>query len=136
VNSPDLASAVDAVRLSLHVLAATIWVGGQLTLAALVPTLKAAGVDVPKAAARRFSQVAWPAFLVLVATGIWNVAAVHHQTSTYKTVVMVKVIVVVLSGLTAYLHQRATTRKGMAVFGALTALTALSALVIGIVLAG
>jgi putative copper export protein len=136
VNSPDLASAVDAVRLSLHVLAATIWVGGQLTLAALVPTLKAAGVDVPKAAARRFSQVAWPAFVVLVATGIWNIAAVHHQTSTYKTVVMVKVVVVILSGLTAYLHQRATTRKGMAVFGALTALTALSALVIGIVLAG
>jgi putative copper export protein len=131
-----LAPALDVVRLSLHVLAATIWVGGQLTLAALVPTLKAAGAEVPKSVAQRFSQVAWPAFLVLVATGIWNIFAIHHQTSTYKTVVMVKVVVVILSGLTAYLHQRATTRKGMAVFGALTALTALTALVIGIVLAG
>lgn len=134
--SASLATASDTVRLSLHVLAATIWVGGQLTVAALVPTLKAAGVDVPKAAARRFSQVAWPAFLVLVATGIWNITAADHQSSTYKSVVMVKVTVVILSGLTAYLHQRATTRKGLAVFGALTALTALAALVIGIVLAG
>jgi hypothetical protein len=80
--------------------------------------------------------VAWPAFAVLVATGIWNITAVHDQTSTYKTVVMVKVAVVILSGLTAYLHQRATTRRGLAVFGALTGLTALTALVIGIVLAG
>lgn len=136
MSAPELAPAVDAIRLSLHVVAATIWVGGQLTLAALVPTLKAAGVDVPKAAAQRFSQVAWPAFVVLVATGIWNITAIHHQSSTYKTVVMVKVVVVILSGLTAYLHQRATTRKGLAVFGALTALTALTALVIGIVLAG
>ena len=115
-----LASALDTVRLSLHVLAATIWVGGQITLAALVPTLKAAGTDVPKAVARRFSQVAWPAFAVLVATGIWNVFAVKNQTDSYKTVVMVKIVVVILSGIAAYLHQRATSRRGLAVFGALT----------------
>src|SRR5690348_13293499 len=50
-----------------RVLAATVWVGGQLTLAALVPGLRAFGAEVPKAAARRFNQVAWPAFGVLVA---------------------------------------------------------------------
>ena len=131
-----LAPALDIVRLSLHVLAATIWVGGQLTLAALVPTLKAAGADVPRSVARRFSQVAWPAFLVLVATGIWNISAVHDKTHAWKTVLMVKIVVVILSGLTAYLHQRATSRRGLAVWGALTGLTALGALVIGIALAG
>jgi putative copper export protein len=131
-----LAPALDILRLSLHVLAATIWVGGQLTLAALVPTLKAAGAEVPRSAARRFSQVAWPAFLVLVATGIWNVFAVHDKTHAWKTVLMVKIVVVILSGLTAYLHQRATSRRGLAVWGALTGLTALGALVIGISLAG
>jgi putative copper export protein len=130
------AAAVDIVRLSLHVLAATIWVGGQITLGALVPTLQAAGADVPRSVARRFGQVAWPAFVVLVATGIWNISAVHHQTHVWKTVLMVKVTVVILSGLTAYLHQRATSRKGLAVFGALTALTAVGALVIGVALAG
>jgi putative copper export protein len=130
------APAVDILRLSLHVLAATIWVGGQITLGALVPTLQAAGADVPRSVARRFSQVAWPAFVVLVATGIWNISAVHDQSHVWKTVLMVKVAVVILSGITAYLHQRATSRTGLAVFGALTALTAVSALVIGVALAG
>jgi putative copper export protein len=131
-----LEPALDIVRLSLHVLAATIWVGGQLTLAALVPALRAAGAEVPKAAAKRFSQVAWPAFVVLVGTGIWNIFAVEDKTHTWKTVLMVKIVVVILSGLTAYLHQIAKTRAALAVFGALTGLTALGALVIGIALAG
>jgi putative copper export protein len=131
-----LAPAVDIIRLTLHVLAATIWVGGQITLGALVPTLQAAGADVPRTAARRFSQVAWPAFVVLVGTGIWNISEVHDKTHAWKAVLMVKIAVVILSGLTAFLHQRATSRAGLAVFGALTAVTAVAALVIGVALAG
>ena len=65
----------DTLRLFLHVLAATVWVGGQLTLAALVPTLRRLGTDMPKAAARQFNRVAWPAFGVLIVTGVWNVVA-------------------------------------------------------------
>jgi len=41
----------ETVRLFLHVLAATVWVGGQLTLAALVPALRRLGADVPRALA-------------------------------------------------------------------------------------
>ena len=41
------------VRLFLHVLAATIWVGGQFTLAGLVPVLRPLGPDATRAAARR-----------------------------------------------------------------------------------
>jgi len=62
-----LAVSWDTIRLFLHVLAATIWVGGQLVLAALVPVLRKGGVATE--AARRFNQVAWVAFAVLVATG-------------------------------------------------------------------
>jgi len=32
----------ETIRLFLHVLAATVWVGGQITLAALVPALRGA----------------------------------------------------------------------------------------------
>ncbi len=38
----------DTVRLFLHVLAATIWVGGQITLAALVPVLRRLGAEIPR----------------------------------------------------------------------------------------
>ena len=127
---------LDTVRLFLHVLAATVWVGGQLVLAALVPALRAAGTDVPRTAARAFNRIAWPAFGVLVVTGIWNIVAVGDRGAEYRTTLMVKLVVVAASGVTAFLHARATTRRGMAVFGALTGLTALGALLLGVILAG
>ena len=127
---------LDTVRLFLHVLAATVWVGGQLVLAALVPALRAAGADVPRMAARAFNRVAWPAFGVLVVTGIWNIAAVGDRGGAYRTTLTVKLVVVAASGVTAFLHARATSRRGMAVWGALTGLTALGALLLGVILAG
>jgi putative copper export protein len=127
---------LETVRLFLHVLAATIWVGGQLVLAALVPALRAAGPEVPRTAARAFNRVAWPAFAVLVATGIWNIAALGDQGAAYQATLAVKLTVVAASGGTAFLHARATGRRSMAVFGALTGLTALAALLLGVVLAG
>jgi len=132
-----LAVSWDTIRLFLHVLAATVWVGGQLTLAALVPVLRRLGADIPRTAARRFNQVAWPAFAVLIATGIWNVIAVRAQvTGSYQATLVVKLIVVAVSGLTAALHARARGAAGLAVFGALTGLSALAALFLGILLAG
>ncbi|HKN97031.1 MAG TPA: hypothetical protein VJX10_07945 [Pseudonocardiaceae bacterium] len=125
------------VRLFLHVLAATVWVGGQLTLAALVPAVRLVAADVPKVAARRFNQVAWPAFAVLVATGVWNILAEPDRvTGAYRVTLIVKLAVVAVSGLTAFLHARARTKTGLAVFGALTGVSALAALFLGVLLAG
>jgi putative copper export protein len=127
----------DTVRLFLHVLAATVWVGGQLTLGALVPALRAASPDAPRAAAQAFNKVAWPAFAVLVLTGAWNVAAQPEDTTDgYDAALAVKLLVVVASGVTAYLHTKATTPAARGVYGGLTALTALAALFLGVLLAG
>jgi putative copper export protein len=123
------------VRLFLHVTAATLWVGGQLVLAALVPALRSSP-GAPAAAARGFARVAWPAFGVLVATGVWNVLAEGDRGPAYRTTLVVKVAVVAASGVTAFLHARARSRGGLAVFGALTGLTALAALFLGVLLAG
>ena len=132
-----LAVSWDTVRLFLHVLAATVWVGGQLTLAALVPVLRRLGAEIPRAAAQRFNQVAWPAFAVLILTGVWNVLAVRSQsTGSYQTTLMVKLVVVAVSGVTAALHARARSTAGLAVFGTLTGISALAALFLGILLAG
>lgn len=127
---------LETFRLFLHVLAATIWVGGQITLAALVPALRAAGADVPKAAANAFNRIAWPAFFVLIATGIWNVIADHDRNhGSWAAVLGVKYVLVLASGATAYAHAHAKTKKQMAIFGALTGLTALGALFVGMMLA-
>ena len=62
------------IRLFLHVVAACIWVGGQFTLAGLVGPLRRQVPEATKVAARAFNRIAWPAFGVLVLTGIWNLA--------------------------------------------------------------
>lgn len=131
-----LAVSWDTVRLFLHVLAATVWVGGQLTLAALVPVLRRVGPDAPRIAARRFNVVAWPAYVVLIATGIWNIAAAGHMSSSYRATLTAKLIVVAASGISAFLHTRSKTPAGLAIWGALTGLTALAALFLGVLLAG
>jgi len=132
-----LAVSWDTIRLFLHILAATIWVGGQITLAALVPVLRRLGAEIPRAAARRFNQVAWPAFGVLILTGIWNVVAVRSQVSgSYETTLIIKIAVVAVSGVTAALHARARSPAGLAIFGALTGISALAAVFLGVLLAG
>jgi hypothetical protein len=92
---------------------------------------------VPGVAARRFNAVAWPAFGVLVLTGLWNVIAERDEVSgSYQTTLVVKLVVVLLSGAAAYLHTRARSPRGLAVWGALSGLAALAALFLGVLLAG
>ncbi|GLZ14247.1 hypothetical protein Acsp04_44820 [Actinomadura sp. NBRC 104425] len=129
-----LAITWDTVRVFLHVLAATIWVGGQLTLTALLPVLRRAGGDTSKLAARQFNRVAWAAFAVLVLTGVWNIAAVGDADGAYKTTLHVKLAVVVVSGVAAFLHTRASAPKGLAVSGAVSGVAALAALLLGVML--
>jgi putative copper export protein len=117
-------------RLFLHILAATVWVGGQIVLAALVPLVRRiGGAESTRAVARRFQQVAWPAFAVLVATGIWNITAVHvgDQSGSYRTTLIVKLVLVVVSGACALGHTLLARRRS-ALGGAMAALALLAAL--------
>lgn len=124
---------MDELRLFVHLLAATIWVGGQLVLAALVPALRAAGPDLPAVAGRAFQRVAWPAFAVLLLSGIWNVAAESNEDGS-QGLLIAKLSVVSVSGATAYLHSHAPTRRTRALYGAATGLSAVAALLLGVLL--
>ena len=125
----------DGIRLFLHVLAATVWVGGQITVAALLPVLRSAGADVPRAAARAFGRIAWVAFVVLIITGIWNIAAAQHtHTHGYQVTLGIKLAAVALAGLAAWWHQRAKSRLALAAGGAAAAVFSLVALFLGVVL--
>lgn len=133
-----LTSAVDGIRLSLHVFAATIWVGGQFTLAGLVPSIRKVSPEVTKVAANAFAKLSWPAFAVLVLTGFWNLGAVNmaSQSTAWKVVLGVKIAIVVVSGISAYLHTKAKSAAGLAVWGSISGLSAAAALVMGVFLAG
>ena len=135
---PSLSAGLGGFRLILHVLAATIWVGGQFTVAGLLPTVRTLGEDAPKKVAKALGRLLWPAYAVLVVTGFWNIGAltVSHASSAWKTVLMIKIGVVVVAGVGVYLHQRATTRRGLAVWGAVGALASVAALCLGVFLAG
>ena len=125
-----------AIRVFLHVLGATVWVGGQLTLAGLVPGLRALSPDAPRTVARRFNRLAWPAFGLLVATGVWNLVEIDvADTSTdYQVTVLVKLTVVAVSGVSAFLHSTARSKAMLAAMGALTGISALAALFLGVLL--
>ena len=132
-----LAPTVVVVRLTLHVLAATIWVGGQIVMTGLVGPARALGPDAPKTLARAFARLAWPAYLVLLVTGVWNISAVGYSSmdTAWKAVLMAKIAVVVLAGVGVLLHQRATTPRGLALWGSVGGLASVAALVMGILLA-
>lgn len=132
-----LAPALDGIRLSLHILAASVWVGGQLTLAGLVPTARELGEGAARSLARAFARIQWPAYAVLLITGLWNVSATHAgQPKAWQAVLGVKIAVVLVAGLSAFLHSRATSKAGLAAWGAATALSSVAALVLGVFLAG
>ena len=124
------------VRLFLHVLGATVWVGGQLTLAGLVPRLRALDPSAPRAAARQFNRIAWPAFALLVATGGWNMSEVdfNERPTDYQVTMFVKLCFVALAGVGAFLHTQARTKRGLALWGAVSGLSSVVTLFFGILM--
>ena len=131
-----LTPSLDTIRLFLHILAAGVWVGGQITMAGLLPTLRKLDPAAPKAVARAFSRVAWPALFVAVVTGIWNVFEVDMasaQTSYHRTL-GVKVLLVVAVAAAAWFHGVTTNRKVLGATGALGALGSLVVLFLGVLL--
>ena len=121
---------LETVRLFLHILGASVWVGGQIVLGAMVSVLREAGGDAARRAAQRFAQVAWPFFGLAVLTGMWNVMADSpgdHSTG-YQVALMVKLLLVAATGVGAAVHGKATkpTVRGMtAGFGLLAGLAAM-----------
>ncbi len=96
-----------ALRLSIHVIAASVWVGGQLVLAGLVPTIRELGTDAPARVARAFGRIAWPALGLTVLTGLWNVMAIPMNDLPHPWVEL-HVLAVLLSAAGAFAHTQAT----------------------------
>jgi putative copper export protein len=133
-----LASGLEGLRLTLHVMAASVWVGGQVAVLGLIGPTQRLGADAARTLTRALTRLAWPAFAVLVITGFWNISTFHWaaQSAAWKAVLITKLLVVALSGLAFLLYTRSTSKRALAWWGSLAGLTGVAALTLGILLAG
>jgi putative copper export protein len=131
-----LSPTTETIRLFLHVLAASVWVGGQIVLAGLVPSLRRSFPDATNVAARAFARVAWPAFAVVVLTGLWNLSDidVSDTSTTYQITLFVKITLAIASGGAAAVHQVGRSKAALAIGGAIGLLAALGAMFLGVLL--
>ena len=140
----DFALDLDALRSFLHILSVTVWVGGQIVVAGLIPLLRRADrnagpvpdgeLSVTQQAARRFGRIAWPFFALAIITGLWAIGDLEWSASTgaWKTLFFVKMALVAASGVGAWLHARAQRAPERAMFAAFASLSALAALLIAV----
>ena len=131
-----LSPTIDSIRLFLHVLAASVWVGGQIVLGGLVPKLRKVAPESLKVAANAFARIAWPAFAVVVVTGMWNILdiTVGDMTSEYQITMFVHVLLAMAAAMFVVIHSVGQTKLALALGGALGLLTSLGAMFVGILL--
>jgi putative copper export protein len=133
----------------VHVIAACVWIGGQATVALLIPLLRGHGA-LARLAGQRYQTVAWPAYAVLVITGLANVSNTGLQWSTLLAsargrTLAVKLGLVAVSGLAAGVHaflqaprrsdQAAVRPVASATLGSVSLLTAVLAALYGVAIA-
>lgn len=138
-----------ALLLWVHVIAACVWIGGQATVALLIPLLRGQGA-LARRAGQRYQMVAWPAYAILVITGLANVSNAGLRWSTLLDsppgrTLAVKLGLVAVSGLAAGVHaflqaprrtdQVAGRPVASAALGSLSLLTAVLAALYGVAIA-
>ena len=125
---------LDTVRVLLHLLGAAVWVGGQIVLAGMVSGLRAEHRGALPVVARAFARTAWPAYAVVVLTGMWSLAVtdVASTSTAYQITLLLKVAVALVSGAAAVVHSVGTSRTAKAVGGAIGSLGAVAALALGV----
>ena len=118
-------------RLFLHVLSASVWVGGQIVLGGLVPTLRRISPEAPKLAAQAFNRIAWPAFGIALITGIWSMMVADDLD---LAVFGIKFLLVIASGIGAAIHLLGKSKAALALGGAMASVFAVAAMYAGLML--
>ena len=131
-----LSPTADSIRLFLHVLGASIWVGGQIVLGGLVPKLRKVAPESLKVAANAYARIAWPAFAVVFVTGMWNILdiKVGDMSTDYQVTMFVHVLLAMATAIFAVIHSVGKTKLALALGGAFGLLTSLGAMFVGIML--
>ena len=129
---------LETIRLFVHVLAAAVWVGGQFALAGIVPTLRREAPTAIRAVARAFARTAWPAFGIVVVTGIWNLIDIDvtSMSGDALATALAHLALGMASGAFVAVHSLGSTRLALALGGALGAVTSVAALFTGVLMRG
>lgn len=111
-----------------HLVGAAVWLGGSITVGAVVPALRRAGVERPQlqAMARQFGKVSWIAMAVSVLSGVWLVDRTGREWGDLS----LKAGLVVLAIALAALHQLTARRSTAAQRGVVQGLILLISLAI------
>ena len=128
---------LDSLRVFLHLMAVAVWVGGQIVLAGLVPTIRVAAPEALPKVAQAFSRVAWPAMIVIVFTGAWGLGVVDAADAgtKYMTTFAIKMLLVFVAIAATVIHSKGTSKAAKAIGGAFGLLGSLLAAYAGILLA-
>ncbi len=122
--------------LFLHIVAASVWVGGQIVVGGIAPRMRPLGDGPTKALANGFKTVAWPALGLSVLTGM-GLILMNVLGSDAHPLFEVKMLFVLLSAAGALVHQTAKGNKArLAAGGAVGLLFGLAAMYAGVLLAG
>ncbi|MHB8584788.1 MAG: hypothetical protein ACYDDF_02985 [Thermoplasmatota archaeon] len=124
---------------SLHILGASVWLGGQIVLAPLASAVRQTVAE-PRATfaaiARRAQPVLWAGFALAAVTGV---ALVYAGALTWTGLVLVKVGLALASAFGAAVHVVGSRRRwGPAAVGggaAIALLASLSLVVVGVLIA-
>lgn len=131
----------DTVRW-LHLLAATVWIGGLITVGALVPALRKAGAERHhlQAMARQFGRISWVAMVVSIVTGAVQLTRIDVAggiDSTFGRTLFVKLLLVGAAAALALGHQmtaRTTSPRVRGVIQVLILVMSLGILVASVML--
>lgn len=105
-------------------------------MVSLVPVLRKISPDAPRLAAERFGCFAWTFLFLALITGVWGIFDIElsSKDSAYQITLFIKLLLVAASGISALIHSRTKSVPVRAATGALGLLTALGALLSGVLL--
>lgn len=107
---------IDSIIIWIHLLASCVWIGGSIFIGLiLAPMLKTIGNSIEDRVilmikvGRRFNKFAFPSFLILILSGIYNSRFFFEDpnnfiTTDYGILLLIKIILVVITSIFYFIH--------------------------------
>lgn len=128
---------LNSVRTYLHILAVSVWLGGQVVLAGVVPKLRQTNPEALTNLAKGYAAIAWPAMIFIVLTGVWGLAEVDvaKNSSEYIVTFGIKMLLVAGAIIATLIHSNGTSKLAKGLGGAIGLFATLVAAYCGVLLA-